>query len=178
VLSTGRLWDAAKNMSSLEAAAKLMRWPVYVAGDAQHPDGGRRTLDSVHTIGRLASEELQPWFAHAGIYALPALYEPFGLSVLEAALSGCPLVLGDIPSLREIWGEAAVYVPPSDHEALALCVNCLTVKQGAREELGRRARARALSFTMDRMIEGYLRVYTQARARYGASKGVGSSCVS
>ncbi len=36
-----------------------------------------------------------------GDLRLPARYEPFGLSVLEAALSGCALVLGDIPSLRE-----------------------------------------------------------------------------
>ena len=34
---------------------------------------------------------------------LPARYEPFGLSILEAALSGCALVLGDLPSLRELW---------------------------------------------------------------------------
>jgi hypothetical protein len=47
-----------------------------------------------------------------------------------------------------------------------------------RDELGRRARKRALSLTAERMTQSYLGVYTQARARYGASKGVGSSCVS
>ena len=178
VLSTGRVWDAAKNIATLDNAASLMRWPVYVAGDAQHPEGGQRTLRSVHALGRMSGEELQPWFAQAGIYALPALYEPFGLSVLEAALSGCALVLGDIPSLREIWGEAALYVPPFDAEALALCVNSLIAKRDAREELGRRARRQALSFTPDRMLQGYLGVYTQARARHGAKRGLGSSCVS
>jgi glycogen synthase len=177
VLSTGRLWDAAKNMSTLDAAAESIHWPVYVAGEAQHPEGGCCTLRNVHAIGRLPGEDLRPWFGKAGIYALPALYEPFGLSVLEAALSGCALVLGDIPSLREIWGKAAVYVPPSDREALALCVNSLIAKTSVRDELGRRARARALSFSTDRMAEGYLRVYTQTRARHGG-KGVGSSCVS
>ena len=53
----------------------------------------------------------------AAIYALPARYEPFGLSILEAALSGCALVIGDIPSLREIWADAALFVPSDGHDA-------------------------------------------------------------
>jgi glycosyltransferase involved in cell wall biosynthesis len=61
----------------------------------------------------------------AAIYVLPARYEPFGLSALEAALSGCALVLGDLPSLREIWGETAVFIPPDDSEALHSAVSAL-----------------------------------------------------
>jgi glycosyltransferase involved in cell wall biosynthesis len=178
VLSTGRVWDAAKNIATLDAAAAVIRWPVYVAGEAQHPEGGRRTLQCAIPLGKLSTEDLRPWFARAAVYALPALYEPFGLSVLEAALSGCALVLGDIPSLREIWGEAAMFVPPSDHEALALCVNSLVAKQALRDELGRKARTRALSFTPERMAKEYLGVYSQARARYGATRKVRTSCVS
>jgi glycosyltransferase involved in cell wall biosynthesis len=178
VLSTGRVWDAAKNIATLDAAAATIHWPVYVAGEAQHPEGGRRTLHRAFPIGKLSAEDLRPWFARAAVYALPALYEPFGLSVLEAALSGCALVLGDIPSLREIWGEAAMFVPPSDHEALALCVNALIAKQDLRDELGRRARTRLLSFTPERMANEYLGVYSQACARYGATRKVRTSCVS
>jgi glycosyltransferase involved in cell wall biosynthesis len=178
VLSTGRVWDAAKNVSTLDAAAGLIQWPVYVAGEAQHPEGGRRSLQKARAIGRLSGADLRPWFAHAAIYALPALYEPFGLSVLEAALSGCALVLGDIPTLRELWGEAALYVPPTDHEALALCVNALIAKPAIRQEFSRRARARASSFTTDRMVSGYLNVYAQARSRRGMAQQEGTSCVS
>jgi glycogen synthase len=178
VLSSGRLWDAAKNMTTLDAAAPMMRWPVYVAGEAQHPDGGKPALQHLCPLGRLSSEELRRCFSRAAIYASPAFYEPFGLAILEAALSGCALVLGDIPSLREIWGEAAVYVPPSDPEALALSVNALIANQQFREEMGRRARGRALGFTTDRMTQAYLNVYTQARARHSSSREVGSSCVS
>ena len=178
VLSTGRLWDSAKNISALDIAAHSIPWPVYVIGDAQHPEGGRRKLQHVRAIGRLSGDDLKPWFAHARIYALPALYEPFGLSVLEAALSGCALVLGDIPSMREIWGDTALYVPPADHEALALCVNTLIAKPSMCKERADRARARARSFTTERMAQSYLRVYAQARSRYGAAKEVDSSCVS
>ena len=64
----------------------------------------------------------QRGIARAAIYALPAHYEPFGLSILEAAMSGCALVLGDIPSLREIWGDAAVFVHPDNRDAVARCL--------------------------------------------------------
>ncbi len=56
-------------------------------------------------VGRLGPEEMREQYARAAIFAHPARYEPFGLSVLEAALSGCALVLGDISSLRELWRE-------------------------------------------------------------------------
>jgi glycosyltransferase involved in cell wall biosynthesis len=178
VLSTGRVWDQGKNMSALDAAAGLIRRPVYVAGEAQHPEGGRRSMGHATPIGQLAPAELRQWFSRARVYALPALYEPFGLSVLEAALSGCALVLGDIPSLREIWGDAAVFVPPSDHEALAVAIDSIFAKRGRCDDLARRARARAVTFTTDRMAQGYLGVYPQARARYRAAKEARTACVS
>jgi glycosyltransferase involved in cell wall biosynthesis len=178
VFSTGRVWDAAKNIAALDSAAPLVKWPIYVAGEAQHPEGGRSLLRHVFPVGKLSGEEIRPWFSRAGIYSLPALYEPFGISILEAALSGCALVLGDIPSLREIWGDAAIFVPSSDHEALALILNTLISRRSVREEFGRRARARALSFTSDRMIHSYLGLYPQTRARYGAAKEARTSCVS
>jgi glycosyltransferase involved in cell wall biosynthesis len=178
VFSTGRVWDAAKNIGALDLAAPLVSWPIFVAGEAQHPEGGRHPLRNVFPVGKLSSEDICPWFSRAGIYALPALYEPFGLSILEAALSGCALVLGDIPSLREIWDDAALFVPPSDPEALALSINSLIVKRSVREDLGGRARMRALSFTNDRMVHSYLGAYPQACARHMAAKEERTSCLS
>ena len=48
-------------------------------------------------------------FRSSSIYVAASRYEPFGLAALEAALCGCAIVARDIPSLREVWGEAAVY---------------------------------------------------------------------
>ena len=178
VLSTGRVWDQAKNITTLDVAAKAIRWPVYVAGETQHPQGGRPAIRNAYAIGQLASADLAGYFARAQIYTLPALYEPFGLSILEAALSGCALVLGDIPSLREIWGDAAVFVPPSDHEALAIAVNSLIARRATCDQLARRAWERGRTLTAHRMVQGYLGVYPQARTRYIAAKEARTSCVS
>jgi hypothetical protein len=113
VLCAGRLWDEAKNLGALDAVAPRLAWPVYAAGD------GESVARSAVTLGRLTESQLAAVMSRAAIYALPARYEPFGLSAVEAALSGCALALGDIPSLREVWGDAAAYVPPGDHGLLA-----------------------------------------------------------
>lgn len=187
VLTAGRLWDEAKNISALEDIAPQLLWPIYIAGEDKHPErrrGGERergregalptntwvqpftpspphplSPSPPHLLGRLSTEELASWYAHASIYALPARYEPFGLSVLEAALSGCALVLADIPSLREIWCDAAVFVPPDDGNAIASAINALITDLPRRHQLAEKARTRALEFTPQRMVSGYLQAY-------------------
>lgn len=161
VLSAGRLWDDAKNLSALAAIASELPWPVYVAGDDQHPDGGQAATDSVHMLGKLAPDALAGWLRRAAIYALPARYEPFGLSILEAALAGCALVLGDIPSLREIWADAAIFVPPENPAALAQAITELTRDHAKRSAVGARARTRASAYFPDRMAREYVALYRE-----------------
>jgi glycogen synthase len=145
ILGAGRLWDEAKNLGALAAVADALPWPVAIAGDRHSPDG--RTTPpappAVRQLGRLASSELAGWMGRAAIYALPARYEPFGLSPVEAAFSGCALVLGDIPSLREVWGNAARYVPPDDHAALRDTLARLCGAPAERRRLAQAARERA-----------------------------------
>ena len=95
------------------------------------------------------------------IYAAPARYEPFGLGILEAAASGCALVLGDIPSLRENWDGAALFVPPNDVGAWRTTLSCLIACDSRREALGTAARRRALDFTRERMATRYAELYCE-----------------
>jgi glycogen(starch) synthase len=173
ILTAGRLWDQAKNVAALEAIASEVSWCIYLVGEGKygsnepqrhrgHGEGGGEG-DSPVFLGRLSPEELAGWYAKAAIYALPARYEPFGLSVLEAALSGCALVLGDIPSLREIWGEAALFVPPDDREALFSAIDSLMGDSSLRTSFAKSARTRALEFTPERMVLSYLDAYQDLR---------------
>jgi glycogen(starch) synthase len=155
VFSAGRLWDEAKNLAAIDAVAPQLPWPVYVAGDG----GEQASPRSARRLGRLPTGELADWLGRASIYALPARYEPFGLSVLEAAMAGCALVLGDIPSLRENWTGAATFVPPDDRAALAAAVNRLIENPDRRDALALLARDRAQSFSPARMADDYLRTY-------------------
>src|SRR3954454_879491 len=147
VMTATRLWDEAKNAATLDAAAAGLAWPTYAAGDSTPPGGGEEACcRHLRLLGRLGSAAVADWLGRAAVFALPARYEPFGLSVLEAALAGCALVLGDIASLREIWGLAAVYVDADDWHQLAIAVNDLAADPERREALANAARERALTF--------------------------------
>lgn len=167
VLSVGRLWDAAKNVETLSAAAPDLAWPVRVVGETVSPDqSASELLPSVRRLellGLRTRRELIELYARATIYALPARYEPFGLSVLEAALSGCALVLGDIPSLREIWDDAAWFVPPNDTAALRFALRQLIARPDVCTDYSLRAHQRAAAFTARRMTNAYLQSYASLR---------------
>ena len=173
ILTAGRIWDDAKNVAALDQVAPRLAWPVCVAGETQHPESGIPELNRVRLLGRLAPDVLAEWLGRAAIYALPARYEPFGLSALEAGLAGCALVLGDIPSLRDIWGEAAVFVPPDDTTALERTLKGLIDDEPRRETMARHARERALQLSPERMADGYRSAYeiVQRSAYKGSAQG-------
>lgn len=162
VFSMGRVWDEAKNIRLLVDAASHTTCPVRIAGDQQF-EQNKTDLDAGNMcyLGRLDSRGVARELSSASLFVLPAKYEPFGLSALEAAYSGCALVLGDIPSLREIWGDAAVYVDTNDAQGLATTLSCLMENNGRRETLIRQAEARAQLFSSEAMATAYLDIYSQ-----------------
>jgi glycosyltransferase involved in cell wall biosynthesis len=159
ILTAGRLWDEAKNIRALDAAAHELDWPVVAAGDWRRPDGRGATPAYLQCLGRLEPEEMAVCYGRAAIYALPARYEPFGLSVLEAAQAGCALVLGDIPSLRELWDGAAEFVPPGDSDRLAQVLRDLIAAPERRQALSEAAGLRARRYGAADMTAHYLDLY-------------------
>lgn len=172
VLAAGRVWDRAKNIELLDQAAAELRLPVFVAGDVAGPDSGAPVpLSHVHVLGALARPVLARWMGAAAVYAAPALYEPFGLSILEAASAGCALVLGDIPSLRELWGGAAAFVDPRDAGSLARALNHLLADDSRRAALGARAVTRASAYGVELMAQRYASLYRSlTRQRSAATR--------
>jgi glycosyltransferase involved in cell wall biosynthesis len=144
--TAGRLWDEAKNIAALEAAAPSTVLPIVAAGDVQGPQGNSVSYRGLRLLGHLDQDRLQRILASRPIYVAPALYEPFGLSILEAARAGCPLVLGDIATLRELWSDAAIFVQPRDPHAIADALNRLYRDDGMRANLGDAARERSSAY--------------------------------
>jgi glycosyltransferase involved in cell wall biosynthesis len=151
VLGVGRVWDEAKNLAALERVAPALEWPVIVAGA-----GG--------SLGHLGARDVAELFARASVFSSPARYEPFGLAALEAGLCGCALVLGDIASLREVWGDAALFVDPFDDLALESALRTLIDEAELRARLAAAARRRAVEYTPERMAQQYTALYTRLSA--------------
>ena len=151
VVGLGRFWDEAKNVAALQRVAERSPWRVLLGGPGT-------------PFGRLSPDGVAELLERASIFASPARYEPFGLAALEAAQSGCALLLGDIPSLREVWGDAATYVAPGDDEALLDALGGLCGDDARRNELAARALGRAGDYTRAAMAAAMHAVYERALA--------------
>ncbi len=167
VYCAGDLADAALNAAALGEVAREIAWPVYIRGAAAPSRGQAEPPDGTVLLGELPWEEHRRWLARAAVFARPARYDPFGIAVLDAALSGCALVLGDIPSLAEVWGDAALYVPAGERPALRQALRRLIQEPALRRRLGTAARERGLSYSARRMLAGYLELYRSVAAPAG-----------
>ena len=161
VMAAGRLWDAAKNLALLDEVAAGLPWPVEIAGPAANPEGGMACCTAAQPLGVLTPDEMAVRLGRAAIFAAPARYEPFGLGILEAAASGCALVLGDIPSLRENWEGAAVFVAPDDRIAWRAALRELIEDESDRELWTMAAQQRARGFSREAMAARYAALYCE-----------------
>lgn len=159
IFAAGRIWDEAKNIAALSSIANELHWPVYVAGEVKQPDGRGIAPSNLHCLDFLHNTEMARWLARASIYVAPARYEPFGLAILEAARAGCALVLGNIDSLREVWGDAAVYVDPDNPQQLRDAINELIENPDHRKQLSALAWHKSQAYFAEQMACEYLNAY-------------------
>jgi glycosyltransferase involved in cell wall biosynthesis len=172
VFSCGRAWDEAKGLDRIDRLAARLPWPVFVAGSMQGMGGSdSRAPAHARMLGSLREDELASWLAAASVFVLPARYEPFGLAILEAAMSSCALVLGNLDTLRELWDGAAQFVDARDEDALRASVIDLIRDPLLCRQMGDRARERARRYTAERMVEGYVQAYRRASRRSTARGG-------
>jgi glycosyltransferase involved in cell wall biosynthesis len=151
VLAAGRLWDEGKNIALLDQAAAMMdAVPVRAAGAVYGPNGTGLTVRRLQALGLLDDQAMAKAMAEARVFASPARYEPFGLAVLEAAQAGLPLVLSDIPSFRELWDGAAIFLPPQNAQLWGGTLSALHAEPAACRRWGMKARARAANYTVER----------------------------
>jgi glycosyltransferase involved in cell wall biosynthesis len=163
--SAGRLWDRGKNAATLDEAAGEIRLPLLLAGPCASPQGERFSAERARLTGPLDAPVLRQILSERPVFISAALYEPFGLSVLEAAQAGCPLVLSDIETFRELWQGAALFAPPRLASAFAANVNRIVVDADLREELRDAASRRAQDYSAGAMAEAMTAIYRAALAR-------------
>ncbi|MCA6125197.1 glycosyltransferase family 4 protein [Bradyrhizobium sp. WSM 1704] len=154
LLAAGRLWDRAKNLSAIAELARGLEWPVLMAGPtSEHVPPGPVWL------GSLDHDALQVRMRQAAIFVSMALYEPFGLAVLEAASAGCALVLSDIPTFRELWDDAALFVDPADKRELNRTIRGLCADYDRRVQLQHAAQERSRRYSLTQMASAYHDLY-------------------
>jgi len=159
--TAGRLWDRAKNLATLDRAAARLGVPIKAAGPLSGPHGEQIAFAHLHALGRMSEAALAGCLAARPVFISAARYEPFGLAVLEGAAAGCPLVLSDIPTFRELWDEAAIFVSADDDAGFAAAIEERVGDTALRLAQGEKARAVARRFTPARMAEQMLVLYRE-----------------
>jgi glycosyltransferase involved in cell wall biosynthesis len=157
VLAAGRLWDEAKNITPLIETASLIDWPIKLAGSTS--PSSRGSHHNVETLGDVPHVELLSLMSRAPIFVAPAVYEPFGLTVLEAAAAQCALILSDIPTFRELWSGAAVFVEPRNATQLADALHSVGRDAARLAELQRAASGRSTRYSAAAMLDDYCKAY-------------------
>jgi glycosyltransferase involved in cell wall biosynthesis len=155
-LTAGRLWDEGKNIQMLRTVNSPI--PIYVAGERECGSAvAPRQIGHSILLGALSQQSLLALFARSSIYIATSIYEPFGLAPLEAALCGCAVLANDIPSLREVWGDDALYF--DGPQSLSMLLHQLSRDERHLAEARQRSFARANELTAQRMTDGYEALY-------------------
>ena len=170
-LTSGRLWDGAKNAMTLDRAAARLAVPLVAAGDAAGPSGDARRFDHLKLAGQLDEACMRKLLAEAPIFVTAARYEPFGLGVLEAAQAGCALVLSDIPTFRELWSGACLFVAADDEQGFAAAIDSLLSDAALLRRMSRRALNRASHYSAGTMAAQMMRHHASLIALNRIGKG-------
>jgi glycosyltransferase involved in cell wall biosynthesis len=137
--------ESRKNLQLLGALTQFA--DVRVAG--RQPARPTELPPGVQTLGQVSDPELARLYQTAAALVFPSRYEGFGLPILEAMQSGCPVIASKIPALEEVAGDAAVLLPPDAPRLWAETAQKFLHSSALAQDFRQRGLARARLFTWD-----------------------------
>lgn len=183
----GNFYPHKNHLTLLDAVARLRERdssnvPHVVLTGFEMPGGprmrkeieARGLTDLCHVFAKVDEDALRYLFAHARALVMPTRFEGFGMPAVEALASGCPFIGSDIPPLREIAGDAAVYFSPDDHAKLAEHIEQFTATDMRNDPMTERGRRRAADFCWQKSARRMLEILEDAPRRFlGFTPGPG-----
>lgn len=170
--SVGRFSSAKGLKYLLEAfgmvASKNSNVSLLLVGQGPEEDELLKIADSLHCPGRIGlargTRPLNEYLSAIDIFCMPSITEGFGLAAVEAMASGKPCVVSRVGGLTEIVvdGESGITVPPGSAREIAEAVESLLKDEDLLKRLSSGARLRASEFSLEKCVEGTLRVYRSA----------------
>lgn len=160
-----------KNFESLVRALALIPEgirPRLVITGGSRPDP---LLPLVHELemenwvdlrGWVTATELAELYSEATVYVFPTRFEGFGLPVLEAMARGCPVICSDIPVLRDVGGDAAIFVDTRDPAALAQEITSVLASTTLQEQARSRGYIQAQKFSWEKTASKTVEIFLTA----------------
>jgi glycosyltransferase involved in cell wall biosynthesis len=117
-----------------------------------------RVRDRVRLLTRIDDQRLCELYNQAVALVYPSLYEGFGIPLVEAMSSGCPIAASCIPSTREVAGELPIYFEPTDLDSIRGALDQV-LREGEDSRRIEAGIARARVYSWDETAKGTLDVY-------------------
>jgi glycosyltransferase involved in cell wall biosynthesis len=146
------LYSIAPALDSLGIDLLIAGGAAAIFSDVSPAD---RQPNIVH-LGFVSDNDLAALFRHALCFAFPSLTEGFGLPVLESMALGCPVIASDIPALREVASDSALYADPELPAAWLDAISALKRQSELCAALRNKGLARAKLFSWTTGAEAYL----------------------
>lgn len=163
VRAFGALADRHPDLGLVLAGPEGSGSPAVHAAVTALPPRSRARVQLPGLVDTATRDEL---LFGAAVLVYPSLYEGFGFPVLEAISVGTPVVAADLPALREVARDGALFAAPRDDDALATAIDRVLSDQAVRDDLVRRGRAVAGGYSWERtamgLAEAYVRLSTDA----------------
>jgi len=168
-LFVGGDWQRKGLRHAVEALAGARTWHLAVAGE-----GDSRALTALaeskgtearlHLLGKV--RDMPRLYAAADAFVFPTAYEAFPLAMLEAAASGVPLLVTPVSGAEDVVvdGVNGWFISPNATD-IARRLNELISTRGLARRMGDEARTAAAVYSWEKMVEGYLAVYSDSRSR-------------
>ena len=169
ILSVGTIEKRKNQLAILKAVVKeKLDIPVVILGK---PTAYINELNQfinesgiqkqVMFLQNTSTDELQAIYQMAEVMVYPSFFEGFGLPVLEAQASGCPVITSNVSSLPEAGGDGAIYVNPKDFSAIGLAINRILNSKQVTAELIRKGTANAELFREKLVAEKLMNFYNK-----------------
>lgn len=149
-------------------ASEIPHRLVLAGGLGWNHDGELQVLRNsrfrrrIHHAGRVTDEQLRALYQGADGFVFVSLMEGFGLPILEAMASRCPVITSNVSSMPEVAGDAALLVDPQCHREIGEAMHRLASDESLRREYAARGETRARQFSWDRCAGAMLQIYREA----------------
>ncbi|EJW10333.1 Glycosyltransferase [Rhodovulum sp. PH10] len=176
VLTVGRPTPQKNQGVLIEALPGLGDAVLAVAGAGSDETALRAAAalgvgSRVRFLGALAPEDVADLYGACDLFAFPSVWETFGLAAVEAAMAGCPMVVSDLPVLREVLGQPAapvVHLPPFDVAAWTAAIRTGLAAPPPRAARDAFAAALCRRYSPADMIRRYVALLRTGRADLAA----------
>ena len=147
----------------LPASTKEEYSLVLAGGNGWKTEKSRQSLAKAHEagenvihVGFVDSKDTAAFYQQASLFVMPSIYEGFGMPILEAMASNCPVIASDIPVLREAAGEAALFAKVGDSDSFSQTIQHLLHDIPLQQELINKGKKQLDHFSWDKNVKAVM----------------------